>query len=153
MKIGVGVEGPSDRTFWHGVLHKHFAGIQFDVRNMRTKETLIRGTPQLLESFRSLGYLFVCVAIRGLESWFLADPFSINGLMPGANYIAPRETARVNPKRRLSDLWTKQFGPNSSPRKIGLASMMAPQFDPEVARQHSASFDYFWTRLTTNLES
>ena len=31
--------------------------------------------------------------------------------------------------------------------------MMAPQFDPEVARQHSASFDYFWTRLTTNLAS
>ena len=191
MKIGVGVEGPSDRTFWHEVLHKHFGGIQFDVRNMRTKETLIRGTPQLLESFRSLGYsagfilvdrerdpcpgavlerfdeairgearipvteryLFVSVAIRGLESWFRADPFSINGLMAGANYIAPRETARVNPKRKLSDLWTKQFGPNSSPRKIGLARMMAPQFDPEVARQHSASFDHFWTRLTTNLAS
>ena len=191
VKIGVGVEGPSDRTFWHEVLHKHFGGIQFDVRTMGSKETLIRQTPRLLETFRSLKYtagfilvdqhrdpcfgsvlqqfdeairgearipvndryLFVCVAIRGLESWFLADPFSINGLMPGANYIAPRETARVNPKRKLSDLWTKQFGPNSSPRKIGLARMMAPQFDPEVARQHSASFDHFWTRLTTNLAS
>ena len=29
--------------------------------------------------------------------------------------------------------------------------MMAPQFDPQVARQHSASLDYFWARLTTNL--
>lgn len=32
MRIGVGVEGPSDRAFWHEVLHKHFGGIQFDVR-------------------------------------------------------------------------------------------------------------------------
>ena len=24
MRIGVGVEGPSDRAFWHEVLHKHF---------------------------------------------------------------------------------------------------------------------------------
>ena len=146
MRIGVGVEGPSDRTFWHEVLHKRFGGIQFDVRTMGSKETLIRQTPRLLEAFRSLQYtagfilvdrerdpcfpavlerfdeairgearspvndryLFVCVAIRGLESWFLADPFSINGLMPGANYIAPRETARVNPKRKLSDLWKKE---------------------------------------------
>ena len=191
MKIGVGVEGPSDRVFWHRVLHKHFRGIQFDVRNMRTKETLIRQAPQLLEAFRSLQYtagfilvdrhrdpcfgsvlqrfdeairgearrpvndryLFVCVAIRGLESWFLADPFSINELMPRTNYSAPRETARVDPKRKLSDLWTKQFGPNSSPRKIGFSRMMAPEFDPEVARQHSVSFDYFWTRLTTTLAS
>ena len=191
MKIGVGVEGPSDRTFWHEVLHNHFSGIQFDIRNMRTKENLIRETPQLLQSFRGLRYsagfilvdcdrdpcpgavlerfdetirgeariqvderyLFVCVAIRGLESWFLAEPFSIRGLIPRANYTAPRETARVNPKRKLADLWTKQFGPNSSPRKIGFARMMAPQFDPEVARQHSASFDYFWTRLTINLAS
>ncbi len=24
MRIGVGAEGPSDRTFWHELLHKHF---------------------------------------------------------------------------------------------------------------------------------
>lgn len=191
MKIGVGVEGPSDRTFWHKVLHKHFGGIQFDVRNMGSKEILIRQTPRLLDTFRSLKYtagfilvdqhrdpcfgsvlqqfdeairgearipvndryLFVCVAIRGLESWFLADRFSINELMPKANYTAPRETARVDPKRKLSQLWKGQFGQNSAHRKTGLARMMAPHFDPEVARQHSTSFDYFWTRLTTNLES
>ena len=106
MKIGVGVEGPSDRVFWHEFLHKRFGGIQFDVRTMGSKETLIRQTPRLLEAFRSLQYtagfilvdrergpffpavlerfdeairgearrpaseryLFVCVAIRGLES-------------------------------------------------------------------------------------
>ena len=191
MRIGVGVEGPSDRAFWHEVLHKHFGGIQFDVRTMGSKETLIRQTPRLLEAFRSLEYkagfilvdrerdpcfpavlerfdeairgearspvngryLFVCVAIRGLESWFLADPFSINGLLPGANYSAPRETARVDPKRKLSQLWKKEFGQNSAPRKIGFARMMAPQFDPEVARHHSESFHYFWTRLTMSLAS
>ena len=54
MRIGVGVEGPSDRVFWDKVLHKHFAGVQFDIRNMKTREQLIRQTPRQLASFCSL---------------------------------------------------------------------------------------------------
>ena len=123
MKIGVGVEGPSDRVFWHEFLHKRFGGIQFDVRTMGSKETLIRQTPRLLEAFRSLQYT---------AGFILVD----------------RERDPCFPA-----VLERQFGQNSSPRKIGFARMMAPQFDPEVARQHSASFDYFWTRLTTNLAS
>ena len=56
MRVGVGVEGPPDRAFWHVVPHKHFDGIQFDVRTMGSKETLIRQTPLLLEAFRSLQF-------------------------------------------------------------------------------------------------
>ena len=56
MTIGVGVEGPSDRAFWDKVLHKHFPGARFDIRNMKTRDKLIRATPRLLDSFRSRHY-------------------------------------------------------------------------------------------------
>ncbi len=186
MRIGVGVEGPSDRAFWDKVLHKHFPGVRFDIRNMKTKDKLIRQTPRLLDAFRSLHYaagfilvdrdkdpciaavlqwfdeasreearkpaseryLFVCVAIRGLEAWFLADASAINVLLPKAGYTAPSETGSLNPGRKLKALWQQQYGRNAAPNKIGFASMMAPQFDPEAAGQHSASFTYFWSRLT-----
>jgi len=56
MMLGVGVEGPSDFQFWHKVLHKHFRGCRFDVRNMKNRDKLIRETPRLLESFRDSHY-------------------------------------------------------------------------------------------------
>ena len=186
MTIGVGVEGPSDRTFWTKVLHKHFSGVRFDVRNMQNKGNLIRETPQLLDSFRSFHYaacfilvdrhsdactkavfdrfdaviqqesrrpyderyVFICVAIKGLESWYLADPVAINKLLPKANYAAPHETANLSPKQKLKKLWKKQYGENSAPNKIRFAHLMAPQFEPAEGRHRSASFDYLWTRLT-----
>ena len=37
MRIGVGVEGPSDLAFWDKVLHKHFPGVRFDIRNMKDR--------------------------------------------------------------------------------------------------------------------
>ena len=56
MRIGVGVEGPSDLAFWDKMLHKHFPGVYFDIRNMKTRDKLIRQTPRLLNTFRSLYY-------------------------------------------------------------------------------------------------
>ena len=56
MTFGVGVEGPSDFQFWHKVLHKHFRGCRFDVRNMKNRDKLIRETPKLLETFRDCHY-------------------------------------------------------------------------------------------------
>ena len=185
MTIGVGVEGASERTFWTKVLPKNFAGVRFDVRNLKNKERLIRATPRLLDAFRSLHYtagfilldrhrdpcttavlhhfddliqvearkpedaryLFICVAIKGLEAWYLANPSAINTLLPRAGSVAPDETAMLNPKEKLKALWKKQFGKNSAPNKIGFAQMMAPQFDPEESRKRSASFDYFWIRM------
>ena len=165
MTIGVGVEGASERTFWTKVLPKNFAGVRFDVRNLKNKERLIRATPRLLDAFRSLHYtagfilldrhrdpcttavlhhfddliqvearkpedaryLFICVAIKGLEAWYLANPSAINTLLPRAGYVAPDETAMLNPKEKLKALWKKQFGKNSAPNKIGFAQMMAPR--------------------------
>jgi len=56
MTFGVGVEGPSDFQFWQKVLHKHFRGCQFDVRNMKNRDKLIRETPKLLDTFRDCHY-------------------------------------------------------------------------------------------------
>ena len=186
MRIGVGVEGPSDRVFWDKVLHKHCPGVRFDIRNMKTRDKLIRQTPRLLDNFRSLHYaagfilvdrdrdpciaavlerldevsreaarqpaaeryLFVCVAVRGFEAWLLADAAAIKALLPQASYTAPSDTASLNPGKKLKSLWQQQYGRNSTPNKRDFAERMAPPFDPAAARRHSASFTYFWSRLT-----
>ena len=186
MRIGVGVEGPSDRAFWEKVLHKYFSTIRFDVRSMNSKERLIRQTPQLLMTFRSLQYaagfilvdrdkdpcvgavlarfddtireqarrpvkeryLFVCVAIRGLEAWFLADPSALSELLPKASYVAPEDTATLSPKPILRKSWQEQFGWNAAANKTRVAQIMAPHFNPETAQRHSQSFAYFWTKMT-----
>ena len=43
MRIGVGVEGASDRVFWDKVLRKHFSGVHFDIRNMKSRERRCNG--------------------------------------------------------------------------------------------------------------
>ena len=98
-------------------------------------------------------YLFICVAIRGLEAWYLADPSAIARLFPKADYVASEETATLNPKLELAQLWKKRFGQNSALNKIGFAKMMAPRFDPEQSGPRSASFGYFWARMTAALQS
>jgi hypothetical protein len=52
--VGVGVEGPSDFQFWNKILHKHFRGWQFDIRNMKNRDKLVRATPDLIDEFRAL---------------------------------------------------------------------------------------------------
>ena len=170
MIIGVGVEGPSELKFWHKVLHKYFTGVRFDVRNMKTREKLIRETPRLLEAFRDAHYaaafvlldlhrmpcatavidefdgdvqeearrpireryLCVCVAVRGLEAWFLADEKAIRAILPKATYDAPGETGRLNPKKTLAALWKAQHG-NISFNKILFAETVSPKFAPRRA--------------------
>ena len=130
MTFGVGVEGPSDYQFWHKVLHKHFRGCRFDVRNMKNRDKLIRETPKLLETFRDCHYtagfilvdrdddpclgsvlgmfgaairnvarapdrnsrfLHVCIAVKEVESWYLADADAVNAvnrLIFGDNLLA-----------------------------------------------------------------
>lgn len=186
MTIGVGVEGPSDRAFWEGVLHKHFRRLKFDIRNMNGREKLICQTPRLLETFRDAHYragfilvdrnaspcpsavlsefdaniqgearkpmdqrfLSVCVAVRELEAWFLADAVAINALLPKATCAASPETGELNAERVLKDLWRQQYG-SSALNKIDFAKRMAPRFNPDVASRHSASFKYFWTKIAS----
>lgn len=182
MTFGVGVEGPSDFHFWNKVLHKHFRSCQFDVRNMKNRDKLIRETPRLLESFRDSHYaagfilvdldddpciasvldlfdatirqvarqgertkrfLHICVAIREIESWYLADAEAIDAVIPGCAWQAPADTGAVD-KGKLRALVRSHFGRNSTFNELAFAKDIAPKFSPKRARSHSMSFHYFW---------
>ena len=185
MNIGVGVEGPSDLRFWDKVLHKHFRGHRFDIRNMKNRDKLIRETPRLFESFQSCGYaagfilvdmdddrcigslidlfderirdvarqgqrstrrLHVCVAIKEIESWYLADADAINAVIAGCAWQSPNDTERVA-KGRLRSLVKQHRGRRATFNEIAFAKDIAPKFSPARARRHSASFQYFWRIL------
>jgi len=191
MTIGVGVEGPSDFQFWHKVLHKHFRGCRFDVRNMKNRDKLIRETPKLLSTFRdchyaagfiivdldddpclgsvfslfdeavakvvrhpekSSRYLQVCIAIKEIESWYLADAEAINSVISGSAWQSPPDTNSVA-KGRLRTLVKSQFGSNATFNEIDFAKMMAPKFNPNRARFHSTSFRYFWEIMESKARS
>jgi Domain of unknown function (DUF4276) len=182
MTFGVGVEGPSDYQFWHKVLHKHFRGCRFDLRNMKNRDKLIRETPKLLDTFRDCQYaagfilvdldndpcpgsvldlfdaairtaarqpdkssrfLHVCIAIKEIESWYLADADAINAVISGCAWQSPPDTCSVA-KGRLRTLIKNQLGRNASFNEIDFAKKIAPKFQPNRARPHSASFRYFW---------
>ncbi len=191
MKIGVGVEGPSDREFWDKVLHKHFRGVHFHIRIMGGRPSLIRETPRLLNTFRDAHYdagfilidrddaqcppavvdefdpaiqiearkpadqryLFICVAIRELEAWLLADEPAIVALLPNANYKAPTETAPLNAKARILELLRAQHGRQVGYNEIEFAKRVAPKFNPDEATKRSKSLAYFWERMSTRLQS
>lgn len=185
MTIGVGVEGPSDRTFWNKVLHKYFKSTRFDVRVMKDRARLIRETPRLLEAFRDARYsagfilvdrddspcpiavvgefepgiqvearkpveerfLFICVAVRALEAWFMADEDAIRAVLEGARYSVPEDTGATNAGGQLVALWRQKY-PSAAFNKIDFANRIAPKFSPRKARRHSPSFKHFWERLS-----
>lgn len=89
-------------------------------------------------------FLFVCVAVRTLESWLLADAAAINAVLPTARYSAPRETGDASGK--LGQLWRQQY-PRTAFNKIDFAKRIAPKFTPGDAARHSASFKLFWERV------
>ena len=182
MTFGIGVEGPSDYQFWHKVLHKHFRGCRFDVRNMKNRDKLIRETPKLLETFQDCHYaagfilvdldndpcvtsalelfdaairnttrlpdrksrfLHICVAIKEIESWYLADADAINAVIPGCAWQSLPDSGSVA-KGKLRSLVKNHLGRNASFNEIHFAKAIAPKFQPNRARPHSASFRYFW---------
>ena len=98
--------------------------------------------------------VFVCVAVAELESWYLADEQAIQHAIPGASYRAPPETGVIGAERTLGRLWreTAGHGPMRG-GKLALAGAVAQQFDPERARRHSASFAYFWDRITAAIQA
>lgn len=185
MTFGVGVEGPSDRTFWNKVLHRSWPGMRFDIRAMKSRENLISRTPELLDQFRSSHYrgaliildrdkdpcvtsvldlftsamrkearrpledryLHVMVAVKGIESWYLADAEGLRGALPKCVYEAPEEAAGLNSKNELTALLQMEYGKNTGYNKVTLASLLAPHFRPERALDHSQSFRHFWQRL------
>lgn len=53
IRVGVGVEGPSDRAFWSKVLNREFGplGVVFQISAMHGRGKLIRGAQNLLAAF------------------------------------------------------------------------------------------------------
>jgi hypothetical protein len=93
-------------------------------------------------------FLFLCIAIRGLESWLLADGAAIRSVLPKVAYSPPQETGAINPKEVITVLWRQQYG-RAAFNKIDFAARIAPRFDPEAACGYSASFTHFWTRISS----
>ncbi len=92
-------------------------------------------------------YLHICIAIRELEAWFLADEAGINAVLTKSEYGASSETGLVSAEGMLKTLWQKNFGKGVAINKIEFARMMAPKFDPGCALNRSSSFKHFWGRL------
>ena len=88
-------------------------------------------------------FLHVCIAVKDLESWFLADAEAINSVIRGCSWSSPHDTASVA-KAKVRALVKAQLGENSSFNEIDFAKSIAPKFHPDRAGTHSASFRYFW---------
>ncbi len=187
MKIGVGVEGPSDFQFWSKVLPKFFRGWQFDIRNMKNRSKLVGATPDLVEEFRGRKqkaaviildrdddpcvksvlntfdpsvvaeatkqpaedrFVHICLAVKKLECWYLADATAIEAVIPGAEWCPATDTANCNGKREIEQLLRSKSKVSIGYNEIDFAKGIAPKFDPGRAEVHSASFRHVWKRLS-----
>ena len=91
-------------------------------------------------------FLSVCVAVRGVEAWYLADATAIGHVLPRASYAVPPETGDLGGDT-LKELWRHQHQ-RTAFNKIRFAKEMAPLFRPDAARVYSHSFAHFWDRIT-----
>jgi hypothetical protein len=87
------------------------------------------------------------VAIKELESWFLADEDAIRLVTGCQSYSAPAETARGATKSRLRELLRSEGSSSRAFNEIGFAKQIASAFSPERARNCSQSFAYCWSRF------
>ena len=192
IRIGVGVEGPSDKAFWEKVLHRSFPGCLFKIVNLSGKVPLARTAPDVAERFRNSGFaaafflldadklpcasaaleLFdksfrktafrqpvqsrfahIVVAIREMESWVLADEGCIRELFDYPEYKAPGLEDKAGGKARFQQLCREHNGYIGGMNDRELAGRIGSRFSPARARKNSASFDYFWSRLTARIET
>ncbi len=91
-------------------------------------------------------FLFACVAVKEIESWYLADEQAIQTVIKGCVYTAPTDTGALA-KAKLKQLIKAHRGAGAGFNELGFAKEIAPKFSPKRALHHSASFKYFWNRL------
>jgi hypothetical protein len=91
-------------------------------------------------------YLFLCVAIRKMECWFLADADAVTAVLPDVSYELPPDTS-VWGVGKLRGLWKEQYGKAAALNKIDFAKRAAPRFSAERALLHSASLRIAWHRI------
>lgn len=84
---------------------------------------------------------FLAVAIRELESWYLADTVALEHTV--GNSAA--EIPATGGKSALVRFMRESLGRRLGYDERQFAGKMAVHFDPARARKNSASFDYFWS--------
>lgn len=94
-------------------------------------------------------FLHICVAIKEIESWYLADADAIKTVIPGCDWQPLSDTGSVS-KGRLRSLVKDHLGKNVSFNEIDFAKAIASKFQPSRAQPHSASFRYFWELMESN---
>jgi len=107
-------------------------------------DTTTKNAARLSE--KAARFIHVCVAIKEIESWYLADADGINAVIPGCSWNAPADTSTVD-KGKLRGLVKAHLGKNASFNEIAFAKSIGPKFSPTRARSHSISFRYFWELL------
>lgn len=95
---------------------------------------------------RAQRYLNLCAPIRNVEAWYQADEAGIRLVIEGTDYVVPADTDGKG-KGGIAKLYAALYGNRVAYNEIQFAKDLAPLFDPAAARQHSTSFNYFWTRL------
>lgn len=88
-------------------------------------------------------FLHLCVAIKEIESWYLADQEAIETVIPGCGYTAPADTGTLA-KGKLKSLIKQTVGRHASFNEVDFAKRIAPVFSPKRALNQSKSFKYFW---------
>ena len=87
----------------------------------------------------------ICVAVKGAESWYLADSAAVNTVFPDASYSPASDVDLLNPKSTLQqlggryDMWW-------------LARAFGNAYDPGAAQAHSASLGRAWRRMAPELQ-
>jgi hypothetical protein len=97
-------------------------------------------------------FLHVCLVIKELESWYLADADAINSVIPGCAWRALADTGTVA-KGKLRGLVKTHLGKSATFNEIGFAKAIGPKFNPSRARPHSASFSYFWDLVESKVRA
>lgn len=91
-------------------------------------------------------FLNICAPVRNVEAWYLADEAGVRSAIPGTEYVVPASTDGKG-KGAIRGLLTALHGNQATYNEILFATSIAPVFAPAIARLHSPSFNYFWTRL------
>lgn len=88
-------------------------------------------------------YLHICVAVRKIESWFLADREAVTAVLPGAEYEVSCYTNKWG-KRKLGEL-CRNIGLRYN--ELWFAEEIAPEFCATRAMTHSSSLALAWERI------
>lgn len=109
-----------------------------------TREIFAEEILEELKRSLSERYLHLCVAVRKIESWYLADDEAILSVIGGVKYDASGYDARWA-KKKLGALHD-QVGAVYNP--IDFGERIATNFDPQRAAERSDSFRIAWERIS-----